>query len=353
MVRNRVLMIGAGAVGSYIGGWLTHTGHDVTLLDAWTDHIDAISSGGLHLTGPHEPIIVYPRVVALRESQVLAHGPPFDLVFITVKSYDTLWAAHLAKRFVAQFGCIVSAQNGLNDAKVAAAVGEQHAVGLVMSGISVALWEVGRVERAGSVRRRDHGHDVFRVGEKDGAISGHSRDLAEMLEPIDGARTTTNLAGERWAKLCQNSMGNPVGAMTGLGTGPVMLERWARWLMIRLAADACRVGFACGIRIEDVHGVSAECWADAGRNAVFERLDKLLAERVSDNEFKNSMAQDVIKGRRTEIDELTGLVVGQAEKVGLQTPVSASTVNVIHEIEAGTLAISKDNAEMTLRRAGF
>ena len=268
MIRNQVLMIGAGAVGSYIGGWLTHTGHDVTFLDPWTDHLDAISSGGLHLTGPHEPIVVYPRVVALHDSQVLANGPAFDLVFIAVKSYDTLWAAHLAKRFVAPSGCVVSAQNGLNDEKIVAAVGEEHAFGLVMSGISVALWEVGKVERAGSVRRRDHGHDVFRGGGKDGAIAGCARGIAELLEPIDGARTTTNLIGERWAKLCQNSMGNPVGAMTGLGAGPVMLERWARWLMIRLAVDACSVGFACGIRIEDVHGVPAECWASAGSNTV-------------------------------------------------------------------------------------
>ena len=233
-MTKRILVVGAGAVGSYISGWLSHEGHEVTVLDPWSEHVAAVNERGLSVSGPHEPFTASLDMLNLHEAQRLARRPAFDIGFICVKSFDTSWAATLAARFIGNDGYLVSAQNCWNDPTVAAIVGADRAVGLVMSSIQVALWEPGVVARGGKARRRDSGYDVFRAGEHDGRVSRRLRELVDMLEVIDGARVTDNLWGERWAKLCQNCMGNPVTAISGMGTSA---------LPTILAGANCRSGW--------------------------------------------------------------------------------------------------------------
>ena len=237
-MTKRILVVGAGAVGSYISGWLSHEGHEVTVLDPWSEHVAAVNERGLSVSGPHEPFTASLDMLNLHEAQRLARRPAFDIGFICVKSFDTSWAATLAARFIGNDGYLVSAQNCWNDPTVAAIVGADRAVGLVMSSIQVALWEPGVVARGGKERRRDSGYDVFRAGEHDGRVSRRLRELVDMLEVIDGARVTDNLWGERWAKLCQNCMGNPVTAISGMGTSVLASDPRGRELQIRLASES-------------------------------------------------------------------------------------------------------------------
>ena len=120
---------------------------------------------------------------------------------------------------------------------VAGIAGANRSIGLVMSRIGVALWTPGRVER-GMEKGQGAGHDVFRVGEHDGGVTPRVQELAQMLSVIDGARATDNLWGERWAKLSQNAMSNPLQALSGLGSLEVASSEVGRTLMIRLAAEA-------------------------------------------------------------------------------------------------------------------
>ena len=247
-MKKRVLVVGAGAVGSYISGWLSHEGHDVCVLDPWSEHVAAVNERGLSVSGPHEPFTASPEMLNIHEAQQLARRPPFDIGLICVKSFDTTWAATLAARFIGDDGYLVSAQNCWNDPALAAVVGAERAVGLIMSSIQVALYEPGIVARGGKERRRDSGYDVFRAGEHDGRISRRVRELVDMLEVIDGARVTDNLWGERWAKLCQNCMGNPVTAISGMGTSDLANYPRGREVQIRLASESARVGTFAGIQ---------------------------------------------------------------------------------------------------------
>src|SRR6202007_815468 len=101
------------------------------------------------------------------------------------------------------------------------------------------------------------GHDVFRAGEHDGKITPRVKELAEMLSVIDGAQATDNLWGERWAKLAQNSMGNPVQAMSGLGSLEIASSEVGRAITIHLAAESSRVGLAQGYTIPKINGETA------------------------------------------------------------------------------------------------
>lgn len=350
---KRIIFIGAGAVGSYLGGWLDHTGHDVTIVDPWAEQVEKVRADGLSVEGPHEPFTAHPKMFHLHENELVARQEKFDIGFIAMKAYDTRWAAHFIDPFVKPEGFIVSSQNCWTDPIVAEAVGAERAVGLVMSSISVAMWDAGMVERPGKTRRRDEGYDVFRAGEHDGSESQRVRDLVEMFDPVDAGKTTTNLWGERWAKLSQNSMGNPVVAVSDMGMADLNMEPRGRELQIRLAAECARVGIALGLKVEKFGGMDPQMWADSARGDVYEELDGVLAAKAGGANWRPSMGQDVVKGRATEIDQMNGFVVEKATEVGVETPVNRAIAEAIRAIDAGTLKPGRENIEAVLARAGY
>jgi len=351
--RKRIIFIGAGAVGSYLGGWLSHTGHDVTMVDMWDKQVETIRENGLQVDGPHDSFVARPTMYHLHENELVAREDQFDIGFVAVKAYDTSWAATFVNKYVKPDGYIVSSQNTWTDPAMAAAVGADRAVGLVMSSISVAMWEAGKVERPGDTRRRDLGHIVFRAGNHDGSDTPRLHELIEILDPVDGGKVTTNLWGERWAKLGQNSMGNPVAASSGMGMADLNKRARGRELQIRLAQECAAVGFALGHNVENFGGKTAQEWSDASKGDVFEQLDAELAEKSSGANWRPSMAQDVVKGRPTEIYQMNGFVCQQGATVGVDTPVNAAITDVIRAIDAGELEPGFDNVELTLKSAGY
>lgn len=346
----KILFVGAGAIGSYLGAFLTRAGHDVTLVDPWAEQIDTIRRSGISVTGPHEPFQARPTAVHLHEAARLPRD--FDIAFVAMKVYDTAWATQLALRHLSPDGFVVAAENCWPDPIVAGIAGPSRALGLVMSKIGVACWKPGQVER-GMDRGRGLGHDVFRVGEHDGKVTARATSVAEMLSVIDGALVTDNLWGERWSKLCANAMGNPVQAMSGLGSLDIASSEVGRAITIHLASESARVGLALGYRVPTFNGAPVEQWADAGTRGTWEALDHMLtptsARRVN---WRASMAQDVTKGRRTEIDHMNGYVVERGREKSVPTPVSAAAVDTIHEIESGDRKAAPENIAATLRRAG-
>src|SRR5712692_6112800 len=291
---KKLLFIGAGAIGSYLGAFLSRAGHDVTLVDSWAAHVETLPARGTSVTGPHEPFEARPAAVHLNEAARLPRD--YDIAFVATKAYDTAWAAQLALRHLAADGYVVAAQNCWPDPVVAGVAGASRAVGLVMSKIGVALWKPGQVER-GVEKGQGKGHDVFRAGEHDARITPRTQELAEMLSVIDGAQATDNLWGERWSKLSANAMGNPVQGMSGLGSLEIASSEVGRAITIHLGAESARVGLALGYTIPKFNGAPAEQWADAGKRETYDALDRMLTPAAtSPRNWRASMAQDVTKG---------------------------------------------------------
>jgi len=221
-----------------------------------------------------------------------------------------------------------------------------------MSKIGVAVWKPGQVER-GAEKGQGTGHDVFRVGEHDGKVTPRATEVAEMLKVIDGSQVTENLWGERWAKLCANATGNPVQAMSGLGSAEIASSEVGRAITIHLGAESARVGLALGHRVPKFGGTAAEQWAAADRREVYDALDRMLTPTsAGGRNWRSSMGQDVTKGRPTEIDYMNGYVVAQGRERGVPTPVSAATVDIVREVDAGTRKPEAQNIGLVLKRAG-
>jgi 2-dehydropantoate 2-reductase len=348
---KKVLFIGAGAIGSYIGSFLTRAGHDVTLVDPWAENVDTINAKGITVTGPHDPFEARPKAVHLNDAQRLPRD--FEIAFVAMKVYDTAWATQLALRHLKPEGYVVASENCWPDPIVASVAGAQRSVGLVMSKIGVALWTPGKVER-GMEKGGTKGHDVFRAGEHDGKITKRVEELAEMLKVVDGAYATDNLWGERWSKLCANSMGNPVQAMSGLGSNDIMSSEVGRTITIHIAKEAAKVGLALGYTIPKINGAPADKWAAADTRATWDELDRMLTPAsAGGRNWRASMAQDVAKGRPTEIDFMNGYVVAQGRAKGVPTPVNESVVTTMHEIDSGARKQAAENIGLTLKRAGI
>jgi len=347
MMPRRIVILGAGAVGGYVGGHLARAGEDITLIDPWPEHVDAINAGGLRLEGTQGEHVAHVTALHLHDMQRLIHRPA-DIAIISTKSFDTEWAARAIAQYLTPGGYVVSMQNGVNEERIAGVVGWDRTVGCICSTISVNCYAPGRIKRfqqPGGTR-----HTVFRVGEVHGRITGWATELAAMLAQVDSASVTHNLWGERWTKLTANSITHGILGATGLDNRSVYLERGAAHrLGIRLAGEAVAVGRALGYDLGTVLGIAPGEWLDAahGGTAALESVRTGLAHWMITliEPSQSSVGRDVTRGRRSEIAYTNGLIAEKGEQIGLLAPTHAALTEVVLRIDRGELLPDPANIE--------
>ena len=344
---KRIVVVGAGAIGGYTGGNLAHNGFDVTLIDAWPEHIDAIRRDGFAIEGltAEEYICPRPKTLHLTEIQQLAKEKPIDIAIVSVKSYDTEWVTTLLRQYLAPAGYVVSLQNCINEERIAGIVGWGKTVGAIAATLSAELVAPGRVQRTVA----KGAENVYRVGEVHGRITKRVEELADMIRTVDSVKVTDNLWGERWSKLCVNGMHNGVSASSGLSGKERARDERIRRLCIKIGSEAVRVGQACGYKLEKIAGHDPETLARAGegdRRALDDVETRILNEANSNRRSdmqRPSMGQDMLKGRRTEIDFINGLIVERGEEIGCPAPTNAKLVAAVKRVERGEIPASPEN----------
>ncbi len=346
---ERIVMLGAGAVGGYVGGHLALHGHDVTLIDFWHENIEAIRANGLELSGmtEQERQVSHPKTMHLHEVASLAKQAPVDIAFVTMKSYDTEWMTQLIKPYLAPGGYVVSLQNCINEERIANIVGWGRTLGCIASRISVELFEPGKVRR--QAPKGTAAHTVFRVGEVHGLSTERARRVAELLSVVDGAKVTTNLWGERWSKLCHNAMRNGVSAATGLAGRDIDGHEHIRHFTIKIGGEAVRIGQALGYELEKIGKLDPAklVMAGDGDAAALKEIDAILIEESAGGGRgklqRPSMGQDMLKGRRTEIEFINGHVVDKGAQIGIDAPCNAKINSLVKRVERRELPISIEN----------
>jgi 2-dehydropantoate 2-reductase len=301
-MRARVLVAGAGAVGSVFGGFLRQAGHAVTLLGR-AGHLDAIARNGLRLDGLFGEALVRDLALAT-DAATLAPG--FDAVLLTVKSFDTDAAIAAAAPLLADDGCMLALQNGLgNVERVAAAVGPRRAAGArVIFGATRP--EPGRAHV--TVCAEPVAVGVAVPGDLD--AERHARAWAEAFAAA-GIPTvhTDDLQAHLWTKVFYNAALNPLGALHGLPYGALAADADARAIMDSVIDEGYAVAGACGVR-----PLAPD--AAAYRQIFYERLVPPTADH------RSSMLQDLEQGRRTEIDAINGRIWEYGRARGVPTPVN-------------------------------
>lgn len=342
----RIVFVGAGAVGGYVGASLAAKGHDVTLIDPWPAHVEAIRGEGLRLSGSEGDRRIRVPALHVGEVQQLA-ARPVDLAFICMKLYDTVWAAELVKPYLAPRAAVVTMQNSLVEEIVARTVGWGRTLGAIASMIAVELVAPGHV-----VRTQQPGgstYTTFRVGEMSGMATRRAGAIAALLGDVDSARVTTNLWGERWAKLVANSMTSGLCGVLGMSLNDMIGWAPSRRVQIRLGAQAIRVGEALGFELAPIRGVPAQQWlaAAAGDAAALNEVEATMvafnARRTG--EGWSGTAQDLSKGRRTEVDYMNGYVAQQGEEAGVPAPTHAALAALVRRMERGELSPGRAHVE--------
>jgi 2-dehydropantoate 2-reductase len=316
---------------------LTKAGHDVTLIDMWPEHVEAMKANGLNITTRDAEYDVPVNALHIHELQNVFEL--FDYGFVAVKSYDTEWATTLIDRYVKPGGAIVDFQNGINDEKVAAIVGVERAMACVIT-IGAGMYEPGHVVRS------DANAVGFKIGEHDGAESARAAELAEVMSSVENTLVTTNMWGDRWSKMAINCMANPVAGLSGLGSAEVRTDSRARSIAIRMAAEVISVARALGHEVEPIFGIDPERYIDAAAGKNVEELESDMADGAESLAGgRPSFLQDVMKGRRTEIEYLNGYVAEKAREVGVPTPFCDGVVKVVLSHGVGRLKPDISNLE--------
>lgn len=337
----RIAIIGAGAVGGYAGAHMVQAGEDVTFVDMWPENVEAMRKGGLRITHIRDvPEFTVPvKAIHLTELQQ-AVKQPFDIAFICVKSYDTAWATMMIQQYLSPGGFVVSLQNCMNEETIAGIVGWGRTLGAIASSITVELCEPGHVRRASG--KGGAAHTVYRVGEVHGRITDRAKEIGRLTALSDSTTVTSNLWGERWSKLVTNGMGNGMSACTGLISKDILLDDTLRRFTARLGAEAIRVGQALGYALEEILHFDPETIARAGEGDA-EALREYDAQRIAEAQkgggaHRPSMGQDMVKGRRTEIEFINGFIVEKAAPLGIPTPANAALTEIVKRVEKGEIA---------------
>ena len=344
---QRIAIIGTGAVGGYAGAHMARAGEDVTFVDFWPENVEAMKKKGLKISHIKDvPEFTVPvKALHVTELQGVAKENPFDVVFIATKAYDTAWATHMVRQYMAQAGYCVSLQNCINEETIAGIVGWGKTLGCIASSITVELCEPAHVRRASGKKGPDH--VVFRAGEVHGRITDRAKEVTRLVALSDSAKTTDNLWGERWSKLVTNAMGNGVSAATAMINKDILVHDGLRAFTARLGSEAIRVGQALGYKLEEVLHLDPEIIAKAGEGDAKARAlydEHRLAEvKKGGGEHRPSMGQDMMKGRRTEIEQLNGFICGKAKDVGLATPANAALTDIVKRVERGELKPDKSH----------
>jgi len=338
----KIAIMGVGALGGYAGGHMAQAGEDVTFIDPWPQHVERMRSAGLRISHLRDvpEFTVKVRALHLTEVQQFVKEQPIDVAFVCVKSYDTAWATMMISQYLSARGFIVSLQNCMNEETIASVVGWGKVVGCIASAITVELSEPGHVHRAAG--KGGSRHIVFRVGEVHGRTTERVEEVCRLVGLADSARVTSNLWGERWSKLIVNAMANGISACTGLPGGEMVRNYAIRHFATKVGSEAIRVGQALGYHLEEIHDLDPEIIARAGEGdaeaaKLFDERRLAEVERLSGGVFRPSMGQDMVKGRRTEIDLINGLIARKGDEVGIRTPANKALTEIVKRVERGEL----------------
>jgi len=289
------MIMGAGALGSLIGGLLHLSGFEVILVGR-PPHISEIERRGLKISGKMNVTLKIPTSLTPVES---------DLTILTVKSYDTRSAAKALREFDSP---VLSLQNGIgNEETLMEELGGERVIGGVTS------YGALRVE-PGHVKYTGEGEIV--IGEMNGKITERIMMISEIFTRAKmNVRISEDIKMEIWKKAIVNCGINPLTAIAGVKNGVLLEISSLRKLLREVCEEAKRIAEALGITFDE---------------DPVERTFE-VAKRTSEN--FSSMLQDVLNGRRTEIDAINGEIVRTAHSIGAQAPINEALYRLVKVLE--------------------
>ncbi|WP_434288951.1 ketopantoate reductase family protein [Celeribacter sp. SCSIO 80788] len=337
MTQPRIAYLGTGANGAGIAADMTRAGHDVTLIEQWPAHVEAMRAHGIivDLPGGRSETT---EVTVKHLCEVAELRQSFDLVYLGMKAYDTRWAVELIKPLLAKDGVVIGMQNGMTRDTIASIVGPDRCLGAVIE-VTANMYTPGRVDRQSSREESWFAlEDSVEVGAERVALA------AEVLRAAGTVDVVADIHSAKWMKLAVNAAELVTSALVGLplmhaAKDPALLN-----FMLAAGREAVAAAAADGAVLMPILGMPED--VDTSDPAAF--ADALFGKVLSSfclPDTETTCLQDWRKGRRNEVHELNGHVVDVAQRNGLRAPLNAFTVTMAERIEAGEMPFDETNRD--------
>ena len=301
----KIVVVGAGAMGSLYGGLLASAGEEVWLVDIWREHIEAIQARGLTIEEQGRL-----RTIPVHATTDTASPGKADLVLIFVKTYHTEKAVADSLALQKENTVFLSLQNGLGNEEVLCKQVDRKRVLLGVTHHGATVLGPGKIRHAG--RGKTY------LGELDQKVTNRANGIAQIFRKA-GIETEVSADIYRliWGKLLINIGINALAALTGLKNGQLLDHPETMKLMDAMVSEAVEVARRKGIQIEG--------------NPIEEVIEVTKATAAN----RCSMGQDLDNRRRTEIDVINGAVVKEAERLGISAPYNQTITYLVKVIERG------------------
>jgi len=302
----RVAVMGAGAVGCYYGGLLARAGAPVTLIGR-AAHVDAVNAGGLRFDG-----LKFRETIRVAASTGIEPVRAADLILFCVKSTDTAAAAREIAPLIGPGALILALQNGVDNP-------ERIAAEVACPVIPAVVYVACNMGGPGHLRHTGRGDLV--IGAMRGARVPPTQAQVERLAAVLEAagvpcRVSPNVEGELWGKLLINCTYNAISALGRSRYRRLTALEDTRALMREVVLEVLAVAKAAGVSMPEGD------WVDIAL-----RLSASMPEATS------STAQDLARGKRTEIDHLNGFLARRGAQLGIPTPVNRTLHALVKQVE--------------------
>lgn len=306
-----VAVMGAGAVGCYFGGMLARAGAPVTLIGRSLP-VEALEKDGLWIDS-----FRFQQRIRVRAARDASAARDAEIVLFCVKTTDNEAAARALAPHLAAGAIVASLQNGVDNVeRIRAASGIEALPSVVY--VAVDMPEPGRVRHSG---RGDLVMGELREAARE--APGRKNEIERVAELFVRAdvpcRIAENMEGELWTKLVMNCAYNAVSALGHAKYGRLVRHDLAREVMRQVVEEALCVARAANVQLP-----SADYFAAA------RKLGEAMELATS------STAQDIARGRRTEIDSLNGYLVRRGRELGVSTPVNFTLYALVKVLEEAT-----------------
>ena len=331
----RIAFLGTGAQGSGIGADLIRAGLDVTFIEQWPAHVEAIRERGIEVRLPLETVTT-PVAQVLHLCEVATLRTKFDIVFLVMKAYDARWASLLIEPYLADDGVVVGLQNGMSIDDIAAAVGAHRTIGAVIE-MASNMFEPGVV-----TRQNAPADSWFAVGAIDPATQHRAADVQQVLRHAGTVEVSDDIRSSKWMKLVANAGELVPSAILDVALYEAVRMPGVHEFMVKCGIEAARAAVADGSRLVPIFGLTADQVTEPDQYAA-DLLGEVL-DKYSLPDTRTTVLHDWMKGRHSEYREVNGLVV---DVLGAdQAPYNAHTVELAQRIEAGELERGPQNLEL-------
>ena len=334
--RKKIAVVGTGANGAAFGADMTRAGLDVTFIEQWPAHVEAMRANGLRVEMPEETQVT--PVQAFHLCEVAELREPFDIVLIVVKAYDTRWACELIKPLLRPDSLVIGMQNGMTMDDTASIVGPERTLGAVIE-IAANMFEPGVVDR-----QTAPSGTWFGIGSYDRATRGRESEVADVLRHSGTVEISDDIRSAKWMKLVVNASEFLPSAILNLPLAEAIRVPGIHEVMRASGKEAVGTALALGHKLVPILG-KARVEANDPDHYANLLLDLVLSGWTRPN-TRVAVLQDWMKGRRGEVDDINGLVVKEQERLGGQAPVNAALVALAHRIERGELKADPSNAPL-------